>query len=297
MTIKTAPSTLPISIAPQAPIKPGFVRQFIRNPQAMIGLIIVLIIIGMAVSADFITTFSPTRPAPRDRFIEPNSLHILGTDQLGRDVFTKMVFGARVSLVVGLAAVTLSALVGSTLGALAGYFGGWVDSIISRLTDTFLAIPGLVLTIGIVSVLGAGLDRLVLAIAVSSWPFYSRLMRSSFIAIKEQQYIEAALSIGVRTPRIMIRHILPNALGPVMVVMTISTAGAILTEAGLSFLGIGLEPSTPTWGRMLAEAQQYIRQYAYLSIFPGLGIMLFTLGFNMLGEGLRDLLDPRQKKR
>lgn len=297
MTTNTAGTPLPINIAPTAPTSQSFFRQFLRSPQALLGFAIVMVIIGMAFGADFITKYDPTRPAPRDRFIEPNSVHIFGTDQLGRDVFTKMVYGARVSLVVGLAAVTLSAFIGSTLGALAGYFGGWIDAIVSRLTDTFLAIPGLVLTIGIVAVLGAGLDRLVMAIAISSWPFYSRLMRSSFMAIKEQQYIEAAESIGVRTPRIMIRHILPNAIGPVLVVMTISTAGAILTEAGLSYLGIGIEPSTPTWGRMLSEAQDYIRQYAYLSIFPGLAIMLFTLGFNMLGEGLRDILDPRQKKR
>lgn len=297
MTTNTAGSPLPINIAPATPMSQSFMRQFLRSPQALLGFTIVMVIIGMAFGADFITKYDPTRPAPRDRFIEPNSVHIFGTDQLGRDVFTKMVYGARVSLVVGLAAVTLSAFIGSTLGALAGYFGGWIDAIVSRLTDTFLAIPGLVLTIGIVAVLGAGLDRLVMAIAISSWPFYSRLMRSSFMAIKEQQYIEAAESIGVRTPRIMIRHILPNAIGPVLVVMTISTAGAILTEAGLSYLGIGIEPSTPTWGRMLSEAQDYIRQYAYLSIFPGLAIMLFTLGFNMLGEGLRDILDPRQKKR
>jgi len=297
MATTTTTTPLPINLSSDLPKPPGFFRQFIRQPQAIIGFLIVMTIIGMAVSADVITTYDPTRPSPRDRFQEPNSVHYFGTDQLGRDVFTKMLYGARVSLVVGLAAVMLSAFVGTTLGAIAGFFGGWIDAVISRLTDTFLAIPGLVLTIAIVSVLGSGLDRMVIAIAISSWPLYSRLMRGSFMALKEQQFVEAAQSIGVRTPRIMLRHILPNAVGPVLVVMTISTAGAILTEAGLSYLGIGLEPNTPTWGRMLAEAQEHIRSYAYLSIFPGLGIMLFTLGFNLLGEGLRDILDPKQKKR
>lgn len=297
MATMTHNSAAPVSLAESMPKAPSFFRQFIRNPGAVLGGIIVLTMILTAVSADWITIYDPTRLSPRDRFIAPNSEHPFGTDQLGRDVLTRVIYGARVSLLVGLAAVVLSSLVGVTLGAIAGFFGGWTDTLISRLTDTFLAIPGLVLTIGIVSVLGSGLDRLVLAIAISSWPLYARLMRSSFMAIKEQQYIEAAYSIGVRTHRIMLRHILPNAVGPILVVMTISTAGAILTEAGLSFLGIGLEPRTPTWGRMLAEAQQHIRNYPYMAFFPGVAIMLFTLGFNMLGEGLRDILDPKQKKR
>jgi ABC-type dipeptide/oligopeptide/nickel transport system permease subunit len=196
-----------------------------------------------------------------------------------------------------LAAVTLSAVIGTLLGAVAGYFGGWADIIISRLVDTFLAIPGLVLTIGLVSILGSGLDKMVLAIGISSWPLYARLVRGSYMTLKELEYVEAARSIGARTPRIILWHMLPNAVGPILVVMTIGTAGAILTEAGLSFLGIGLEPKIPTWGRMLAEAQEFIRQYPYLSVFPGIGIMLFTLGFNLFGEGLRDLLDPKIRKR
>lgn len=292
-----AATTLPVSLAQPIPSMPPFWKKFIRNPQAVVGGFIVLTMITIALTADIISIYDPTRLAPRDRFISPNAEHILGTDQLGRDILTRMIYGARVSLRVGLAAVTLSALIGTILGAVAGYFGGWLDTIISRLIDTFLAIPGLVLTIGIVSVLGAGLDRLVIAIAISSWPLYARLVRGSYMSIKSEQYVEAARSIGVRTPRIMFRHILPNAVGPILVVMTIGTAGAIMTEAGLSFLGIGLEPRIPTWGRMLAEAQEYIRQYAYMSIFPGLGIMIFTLGFNLLGEGLRDLLDPKHRRR
>ena len=275
---------------------PGFFYKFIRNPQAVIGAVIVITMILMAAGAEIITDSDPTRLNPRNKFIEPGPEYLLGTDHLGRDIATRMVYGSRVSLLVGIAAVTLSAFIGTALGAMAGYFGGWVDTIISRLIDTFLAIPGLVLTIGLVSILGSGLDRMVLAIGISSWPLYARLVRSSFISLKEMDYVEAAESLGARTPRIIIRHILPNAVGPILVVMTIGTAGAILTEAGLSFLGIGLEPKIPTWGRMLAEAKQYIRQYPYMTIFPGLGIMLFTLGFNLLGEGLRDLLDPKQRK-
>lgn len=293
----TRSATLPVSLAQPAPKSPPFWKKFVRNPQAVVGGFIVVIMIFIALSADVITVYDPTRLAPRDKFISPSAGHVLGTDQLGRDILTRMIHGARVSLRVGLAAVTLSAFIGTVMGAVAGFFGGWLDTVISRLIDTFLAIPGLVLTIGIVSVLGVGLDRMVMAIAISSWPLYARLVRGSYMAIKAEQYVEAARSIGVRTPRIMFRHILPNAVGPILVVMTIGTAGAIMTEAGLSFLGIGLEPRIPTWGRMLAEAQEYIRQYAYMSIFPGLAIMIFTLGFNLLGEGLRDLLDPKQRVR
>ena len=276
---------------------PSFFKKFLMNPQAVVGAVIVIAMLLVAVGAEVITTTDPTRLSPRDKFIEPNYEHPLGTDHLGRDILTRMVYGSRVSLLVGLASVTLSAFIGTVLGALAGYFGGWVDIFISRLIDTFLAIPGLVLTIGLVSILGSGLDRMVLAIGISSWPLYARLVRSSYISLKEMEYVEAAESIGARTGRIILRHILPNAIGPILVVMTIGTAGAILTEAGLSFLGIGLEPKIPTWGRMLAEAKQFIRQYPYMTIFPGLGIMLFTLGFNLLGEGLRDLLDPKQRGR
>lgn len=276
---------------------PSFFSKFLRNPQAVFGAVIVITMILMAVSAEIITTSDPTRLSPRDKFIEPGPEHFFGTDHLGRDILTRIVYGSRVSLLVGLAAVTLSAIIGTTLGATAGYFGGWVDTVISRLVDTFLAIPGLVLTIGLVSILGSGLDKMVLAIGISSWPLYARLVRSSYISLKQMEYVEAARSIGAQTPRIILRHILPNAVGPILVVMTIGTAGAILTEAGLSFLGIGLEPKIPTWGRMLAEAKQFIRQYPYMTIFPGLGIMIFTLGFNLLGEGLRDLLDPKQRKR
>lgn len=288
---------VPVSLAGGFTKAPSFWERFIRNPQAVIGTIIVLMLIGSAVFAPLITAYDPTRLAPRDKFQPPNAEHIFGTDQLGRDIFARIIYGAQVSLVVGIGVVALSAIIGTVLGAISGYFGGWADLLIARLTDTFLAIPGLVLTIGMVAVLGPGLDKLVISIAVSSWPTYTRLVRGSFMSIKQFQYVEAAQSIGVRTPRIMFRHILPNAIGPILVIVMIGTAGAIITEAGLSFLGVGLEPRIPTWGRMLAEAQEHIRQYAFMSIFPGMAIMILTLGFNLLGEGLRDLLDPKQRKR
>lgn len=293
-----ANTSIPVSLAPETFKAPSFWRRFVGNPQVVIGTFIILALVLSAVFAPTIAPFDPTKLSPRDRFLPPGTnAHIFGTDQIGRDILSRLLFGAQVSLLVGIAAVSMAAFLGTLMGAISGYFGGWLDVVIARLADTFLAIPGLVLTIGMVSVLGPGLDKLVIAIAVSGWPTYTRLVRSSYLTIKEQQYIEAARSIGVRTPRIMFRHILPNAIGPILVVMMIGTAGAILTEAGLSFLGIGLEPKTPTWGRMLAEAQEYLRQHAYMAIFPGVAIMVLTLGFNLLGEGLRDLLDPKQRKR
>lgn len=297
LTQTSTPPDSPVTLGGGFSKAPTFFERFVRNPQVMVGTAIVLMLIFGAVLAPMLTPYDPTRLSPRDRFQVPSLLHPFGTDQLGRDVLARILFGAQVSLLVGIAAVALSALIGTVLGAVSGYFGGWLDAFIMRLTDTFLAIPGLVLTIGMVAVLGTGLDKLVLSIAVSSWPSYTRLVRGSYMTIKQLQYIEAAHSIGVRTPRIMFRHILPNAVGPILVIVMIGTAGAIITEAGLSFLGIGLEPKIPTWGRMLAEAQEYIRQYAFLSIFPGLAIMILTLGFNLLGEGLRDLFDPKQRKR
>lgn len=297
MTTTSKTLAQPISLEATFPRAPTFRERFLRNPQAVVGTLIVLALIGTAALAPVLAPYNPYRLSPRDRFQPPNAEHIFGTDQLGRDILSRMMFGAQVSLVVGIAAVLLAALLGTTLGAIGGYSGGWPDVIISRLTDTFLAVPGLVLTIALVSVLGTGLDKLVLAIAISGWPTYARLVRGSFMSIKEQQFIEAAQCIGARTPRIMVHHILPNAVGPILVVMMIGTAGAVLTEAGLSFLGIGLSADVPTWGRMLTEAREYIRQQAYLSVFPGLAIMTLTLGFNLLGEGLRDLLDPKQRKR
>jgi len=289
-------TAIPVSLGTDFPKAPKFWQRFIRDPQVVIGTLVVLLLIFSAIFAPLLTSYDPTRLSPRDKFQAPNAEHIFGTDQLGRDILARVLYGARVSLLVGLLAVALSAIIGTSLGAVSGYFGGWSDAIIMRITDTFLAIPGLVLTIGMVAVLGPGLDKLVLAIAITSWPTYTRLVRSSYMSIKQLQYVEAARSVGVRTPRIMFRHILPNAIGPILVVMMIGTAGAIITEAGLSFLGIGLEPKTPTWGRMLSEAQEHIRSYAYMSIFPGIAIMILTLGFNLLGEGLRDLLDPKQRK-
>lgn len=287
----------PISLNVAHPKALTFWQRFVRDPQVMLGSFIVISLILSAVLAPVLATHDPTRLAPRNRLISPNSEYYFGTDQIGRDIFSRMLYGAQVSLLVGIAAVLASAVIGVILGAISGYFGGWSDIIISRLTDTFLAIPGLVLTIGMVAVLGTGLDKLVIAISISSWPTYTRLVRGSYMTLKQQQYVEAARSIGVRIPSIMFRHILPNAVGPILVVMMIGTAGAIITEAGLSFLGIGLEPRIPTWGRMLAEAQPYIRQHAYMSIYPGIAIMILTLGFNLLGEGLRDLIDPKQRKR
>lgn len=282
---------------PEIRREPGFWQRFRRNPQTMLGSAIILILVLAAVLAPLIAPYDQFKPDVRNRRAVPNDAHVLGTDELGRDVLTRMLFGAQISLAVAISAVGLALIVGATLGAMAGYFGGWVDVGISRIADTFLAIPGLILTIAMVGVLGPGLDKIVIAIAMNSWAGYARLVRGGFMSIKESEFVSAARAVGVGAPRIIIVHILPNAIAPVLVVAMLSTAGAILTEAGLSYLGIGISAPTPTWGGMLEQGLDYIRTAPHVAVFPGLAILVTTLGFNLLGEGLRDILDPKVRKR
>jgi len=272
--------------------QPTFWTQFIRNPQALAGGLVVAGIVVIALLAPILAPQDPNLPNP-DRLYRPPSLaHPLGTDEIGRDILSRMIYGARISLAVGLTAMLLAGLIGVSLGAVSGYFGGQLDAVIMRLSDTFQAIPGLVLAIGILAVLGAGLSRVVLAIALTSWVAYARVVRSSYLSLKEQQFVEAALAVGVRPPAVIVRHILPNALGPILVILTLNVAGAILTEASLGYLGLGVSAPAATWGSMLVQGQKLIRVAPHVAIFPGLAIFLTALSFNLLGEGLRDILDP-----
>lgn len=277
--------------------EPGFWSRFRRNVQAMGGTLVVLLLVISAVLAPVLAPYDQFEPDVRNRRALPSTEHFLGTDELGRDVLTRMLYGARISLAVAISAVGLAMFAGTVLGAVAGYFGGWVDVVISRIADTFLAIPGLILTIAMVAVLGPGLEKIVIAIAMNSWAGYARLVRGSFIAVKKSEFVSAARAMGARPLRIIVLHILPNAIAPVVVVAMLSTAGAILTEAGLSYLGIGINAPTPTWGGMLEQGLDYIRTAPHVAFFPGLAILITTLGFNLLGEGLRDILDPKVRKR
>lgn len=270
-------------------------RRLKQNRAAMFGLVILLIIILAAVFADVIAPYDYSKQDLKNRFIAPCMEHLFGTDNFGRDIFSRIVYGSRISLRVGLVSVVFSIVLGGTLGAIAAFYGGKTDNIIMRLLDVVLAIPGMLLAIAIAATLGAGLGNMMIAIGIGSVPGYARIVRASVLTVKEQEYIEAARSIGASDTHIILRHIIPNAMAPIIVQATLGVAGAILSCASLSFLGLGIEPPTPEWGSMLSSARQYISQYWWMTMFPGAAIMLTIYALNVLGDGLRDALDPRLK--
>jgi peptide/nickel transport system permease protein len=227
----------------------------------------------------------------------PSSQHVLGTDQLGRDVFSRMLYGSRISLSVGFVAVAISILIGILVGALAGYYGGWVDSLLMRFVDIMICFPSFFLILTVVALLGPSLLKVMFVIGITSWMGTSRFVRAEFLSLRERDFVQAAQALGVRDLRIIFRHILPNALAPVFVTATLDVATAILVEAGLSFLGFGAQPPAPSWGNILTEGRTYIFDAWWLTIFPGLAILITVLSFNLLGEGLRDALDPRLRGR
>lgn len=267
-----------------------------RNYLAVLGFFIILILVFVAIFADQI---APYGYADQDYMMirqAPSAKHLLGTDEFGRDILSRLIFGSRISLQVGLVAVSISLLAGGTIGAIAGYFGGRVDNILMRIMDVQLAIPTILLAIVISAALGPGLFNLMVAVGITSIPRFARLMRASVLSIKGMEYIEAARAMGAGHTRIILLYILPNCMAPLIVQSTLSVANAILFAATLSFLGLGIQPPFPEWGGMLSAARPYLRNNAYMSIFPGLAIMITILALNFLGDGLRDALDPKQKR-
>ena len=270
-------------------------RTFKKNKSAMVGLGIVIFFIILAIVGPYI--------APQEKFHQDLSLRLqapssefwFGTDDLGRDVLSRILHGAQLSLTVGLSAVLMSAVVGSFLGIIAGFYGRWVDTIISRIFDIMLAFPSILLAIAIVSILGPSLRNALIAIAIINIPNFGRLIRSRVLTIKEEEYIHAAKAIGMKNSRILWRHILPNSMTPIIVQGTLAIATAIIEAAALGFLGLGAEQSTPEWGKMLADSRMFLLNAPWAMIFPGLAIMLTVIGFNLLGDGLRDALDPKMK--
>jgi len=266
-----------------------------QHPSTIVGASLLFILIAIAILAPVIAPFDPTDPNPTVRLTPPSSTHWFGTDELGRDVFSAVIWGARISLRVGLISMGIGATLGTLLGLLAGFYGRWLDTILMRLIDILLAFPGILLAITFVAMLGPGLNNVMIAVGIANIPRFTRLVRSSVMSVKTLTYVEAAESVGVPSIRIMVRHILPNVLSPIIVLVTLGIASAILSAAGLSFLGLGAQPPTPEWGAMLSKARGFLRVAWWWATFPGLAIMITVLAMNLLGDGLRDALDPRMR--
>ena len=267
--------------------------RFLRYRSSQIGLALVLIYIVVALFAGIIAPYSPIEQHAKDRLQEPNANYLLGTDEFGRDILSRLMHGATNSLRIAVISVTVACLLGATLGMTSGYFGGLFDNAMMRVMDLFFAFPAILLALTIVAALGPGAVNTILAISVVYTPIFARVARGPVLLLKSTEFVQAAHAIGSRHPRILLRHILPNALAPIIVQITLALSWAMLTEAGLSFLGLGTIPPAPSWGSMLSESRKMMEIAPWMAVFPGLAIMLGVLGFNLLGDGLRDALDPR----
>jgi len=272
-------------------------RRLSRNGPALIGLFFIAVFVLGAILAPYISHFDPTVGKLTDRYQGPSLTHLMGTDKLGRDEFTRVLYGARISLTVGVTAVLFGLIGGVVVGSIAGAAGGVVDGILMRIIDVLLAVPGILLAIGIVSWLGHGEVQIILAVGISYSPQFARLLRGSLLALRESDYVTAARSMGASPARILLRHMLPNALTPLIVQATLAAATAIIDVAGLGFLGLGPgDPRIAEWGEMLTDASSFLQNYPYLIFFPGAAIVISAIGFNLLGDGLREALDPRLKR-
>jgi peptide/nickel transport system permease protein len=277
----------------------AFGRRLARRRTALFGLVVVVLVVITALAAPWISPFDPVEQNIGNRLKAPGwrdgagVLHPLGTDHLGRDLLARVLYGAQPALMVGVAAVLLSGLLGMVTGLLSGYFGGRTDDILMRLGDIQLAFPFILLAIAVIGVLGPSLPVIIVVIGVSSWVIYARVVRGAVLSLREREFVQAARALGLRDWRILVRHILPNAFTPWLVVATLDMARVIVIESALSFLGLGVQPPTPTWGGMLADGRVYITTAWWLATFPGLAILVTVLGINLFGDGLRDTLDPR----
>ncbi|HMB85533.1 MAG TPA: nickel transporter permease [Methylomirabilota bacterium] len=279
----------------------ALLRRLVRRRTALFGMLVVLGVLLAAAFAPLVAPFDPLEQDIGQRLREPGwqdaqgRVHPLGTDHLGRDILSRIVFGSRIALVVGLAAVVISGLLGMLIGLLAGYFGGRVDDFLMRLADIQLAFPFILLAIAVIGVLGPSLRNIIIVIGVSSWVVYARVVRGEVLSIREREYVQAAIALGSQHWRVLRHHVLPNTLTPWLVVATLDMARVIVIESALSFLGLGVQPPTPTWGGMLADGRVYLSTAWWLATFPGLAILITVLGINLFGDGLRDTLDPRLK--
>ena len=264
-----------------------------RNRMAMAGLVLVLGLFAVAVFAPWLAPYDPTQINLKEVLSPPSAAHLLGTDTLGRDVLSRVIYGARISLLVGFVAVGLATLIGVLVGALAGYYGGVVDAVLMRLVDLMLCFPTLFLILAVIAVLGPSIWNIMVVIGVTGWMGVARLVRAEFLSLREREFVVAARALGASDARLIWRHLLPNALTPVMVSATLGVAGAILTESALSFLGLGVQAPTPSWGNILTMGKDNLEIAWWLSVFPGLAILVTVMSYNLLGEGIREAIDPR----
>lgn len=275
-----------------SPARDSF-RRFLRRRSAVVGALILLLMLAISLFGPAIAPYSPSLPDYNHVLAPPSLAHLLGTDEFGRDILSRMLYGAHLTLAVGFIGAAASALFGVPVGLAVAYFGRWLDDVVMRLVDIILAFPGLLLAIGVIAVLGPGLDNVVITIVVFGVPLFVRIVRGTALTIREMDYIQAAEATGASSTRILFRHMLSNAMGPILVQLTLQMATAILVASSLGFLGFGAQPPTPEWGAMLAEGRQFLTIAPWVDMFPGVAIFLAVLGFNMLGDGLNDALDPR----
>jgi peptide/nickel transport system permease protein len=270
-----------------------FWKRFRGNRFAVAGGIVVLVLFVISFLAPYITPYSPTTIDAYHVLLPPSAEHWMGTDELGRDVFTRVVYGARISLLVGFVAVGIYIVTGTLIGLVSGFYGSWVDSALMRFVDIMLCFPTFFLILAVIAMIGPSIWLIMIVIGVTNWMGVARLVRAEVLSIRERDFVLAARAIGASDLRIIFRHIMPNAMGPVLVAATLGVAGAILTESALSFLGIGVQPPTPSWGNILTSGKDYIEFAWWLSLYPGLAILVTVLAYNLLGEGIRDAIDPR----
>lgn len=266
-----------------------------KNKLAMLGLIIIILMTLAAIFAPFIAPYDYAQQDMSAVYLSPCKEHLLGTDKLGRDILSRLIFGAKQSLRIGVFSVAIGAILGTILGSIAGFYSGKVDNIIMRFLDIYQSIPGMLLSIALAASLGPGVNNAILAVGISTIPVYSRIIRASIMTVRDKEYIEAATAINASDFRIITKHVLPNSFAPLIVEITMNIGNSILMAATLSFIGLGAQPPSPEWGAMLSEGRNFMRDYGYLVIYPGICIMASVLSFNMLGDGLRDALDPRLK--
>lgn len=270
-------------------------RRFARHKGALLGIFIVVTLVVIALTAHWIAPYNPNETNLRLRGASPSSDHWFGNDDIGRDILSRIMYGARVALMVGIISTTIAVTIGVIVGSMAGYFGGWVDFVLSRLIDTLMAFPILALLLTLSALLGPSLRNVIIIVGVTFWASYARIIRAEVLSLRERDYVLAARASGASDRRIILQHIVPNAIGPVIILASLAIGGVIIFESALSFLGMGISRPTPSWGTMLSDGRDHIRNYPHIAIAPGLAIATTVLAFNLIGDGLRDALDPRER--